>query len=478
MVHRASKENRNKHQALKILLINPPQVTRYPQPPLGLAMLAAVLEKKGYTVKIKDFTAVGLSENVIPQIIRADKPDIVGITAMTSTINSAVRVARKVKESDSNILVVLGGSHASILPEETLEKNSEIDLIVRGVGEQTILELAEAIERKASDLSSVLGLTYRTKSGVKSNPLRSPLLDLDKLPFPAFHLLPRGKYRLHPPFGRRSPAMPIMISRGCPYSCIFCSKSVFGNKYRNNSPIYVVNQIRLLIEKFGVKEIKFYDDVFTLDRKWVMAICAELKNQGIDVPWTCETRVDLVDVELLRTMKDAGCYMIAYGVESGDQGILTAVGKSVTLNQITKAFSLTHEAGIGTVGYFMLGTPNETPETIKRTIEFAKKLNPDFVQFSIATPYPGTELNRLAVEKGCLPESWDEYIYADLKSVDSSFFELTAMSWQELRKWNRKAYSSFYLRRGYIWKRLKKMTTFGELKTNIIGVRMLLDLVK
>jgi anaerobic magnesium-protoporphyrin IX monomethyl ester cyclase len=441
-------------------------------------MLAAVLEKNDYSVKIVDLTALGLSEEVVPQIIRKEKPELVGITAMTSTVNSALAVARKVKESNSSILVVLGGAHASILPEATLQNNPEIDIIVRGEGEKSILELAEVIKGKSRDLSQVLGLSYRVGSGVKSNPLRPAILDLDELPFPAFHLLPKGKYHLHPPFGRKSPAMPIMVSRGCPYSCIFCSKSVFGNRYRHNSPAYVVSQIKLLMDKFGVKEIKFYDDVFTLDKKWVMSICAELQSQGIDIPWTCETRVNLVDNELLGIMKDAGCYMIAYGVESGDQGILTTVGKNITLDQITNAFRLTHDAGIGTVGYFMLGAPNETPETIKKTINFAKKLNPDFVQFSIATPYPGTELNRIASEKGCLSESWDGYVYADLTSISNSAFEISSMSRQELRKWNRKAYTSFYLRRGYIWKRLKKMTSADELKTNLIGFRMLLDLVK
>ena len=432
-------------------------------------MLAAVLEEKRYSVKIFDLTAMGISENTVRQIILEETPEVVGVTAMTSTLNSAVNVARKVKETNSNILVVLGGAHASILPEETLQKHPEIDIIVRGEGENTILELVESLDRKMGDLGSILGITYRTNAGVRSNPLRPPILDLDTLPFPAFHLLPKGKYHLHPPFSKRTPAMPIMISRGCPYRCTFCSKSVFGKKYRNNSPVYVVNQIRLLIEKFGVKEIKFYDDVFTLDRKWVMSICAELKNQEIVVPWTCETRVNLVDLELLRTMKAAGCYMIAYGVESGDQEILNSVEKDVTLDQIAGAFDSTHQAGIGTVAYFMLGAPNETVETIKKTIEFAKRINPDFVQFSVATPYPGTELNRLIAENGCLHESWDSYVYADLRSIDTFFFELTTMSRQELLKWNRKAYTSFYFRWGYVWKRLKKLNSFAELKTNAVG---------
>jgi anaerobic magnesium-protoporphyrin IX monomethyl ester cyclase len=190
-------------------------------------MLAAVLEKRGHLVKILDFTALGFSENALPQIIHEEKPNVVGITAMTSTINSAINMARKVKETDGSVLVMLGGAHASALPVETLQNNPEIDIVVRGEGEETILKLIEAIEENRGDLGSVLGITYRTEVGVKSNPSRPPLSDLDASPFPAFHLLPCSKYRLHPPFGRGSPVMPIITSRGCPYSCIFCSKSVF-----------------------------------------------------------------------------------------------------------------------------------------------------------------------------------------------------------------------------------------------------------
>lgn len=460
---------------LKILLINPPQATRYPQPPLGLALLAAVLEKDGYLVKILDLPALRFSEKSLPMIIRREKPDVVGITAMTPTISSAVSVAKKVKEGDSDITVVLGGAHATILPEETLQKSAEIDIIVRGEGEETTLELVKVLEEDPSNINRVLGITYRNGDSVKSNPLRPPILDLDTLPFPAFHLLPIGKYRLHPPFGRRSPFMPIITSRGCPYRCIFCSKSVFGKKYRSNSSAYAVGEIRLLDEKFGVKEIKFYDDVFTLDRKRTIAICMQLKEQGIDIPWACETRVDLVDGELLGVMKDAGCYMIAYGVESGNQGILDSLRKGITLEQAIGAFKLTHDAGIETVAYFMIGSPGETPETIKDTIDFARKLDPDFVQFSMTTPYPGTELYRLAVKEGYVPEKWDEFVYADLKSVGNPGFGIKTLSREELGEWNRKAYSSFYLRWSYVWKRLKKIKSLGELKRDVAGLHMLLE---
>jgi anaerobic magnesium-protoporphyrin IX monomethyl ester cyclase len=463
---------------MKILLINPFQKTRYPQPPLGLAMLAAVLEPKGHSVTILDLTCQNLPEIDAAQIIDKEKPDVVGITAMTSTINSALKIATTIKQTDQTIIVVLGGPHASILPEETLMENPAIDFVVRGEGERTLVELVDALFVNANNFNEILGLTFRGQSGVASSPPRPPIINMDELPFPAFHLLSKGKYRLHPPFGRRSPAMPIMISRGCPYSCIFCSKSVFGNKYRHNSPQYVVNQIQSLIDDFGVREIKFYDDVFTLDKKWVTAICEELKQRRIDIPWTCETRVNLVDFDLLKTMHAAGCYMIAYGVESGDQGILNQVGKCTTLNQIDSAFNLTHKARINTVGYFMLGAPNETPCTIQKTIDFAKVINPDFVQFSIATPYPGTELNRIASQKKRLPKDWNAYVYANLKSAPNSAFEISDMSIEELRVWNKKAYTSFYLRRSYVWKRLKKMRSWGELKTNASGLHLLLDVMR
>jgi len=366
-----------------------------------------------------------------------------------------------------------------MLPEETLRSTPEVDIVVREEGEQTMLELVKVLERSSSNgLKRVLGITYREGSNIRSNPPRPPILNMDTLPFPAFHLLPMGKYRLHPPFGRQTPAMPIITSRGCPFRCIFCSKAVFGKKYRSNSPAYIVDEIRFLKEKFGVKEIKFYDDVFTLDRKRVVAICTQLKEWGIDIPWSCETRVNLVDDELLRVMKDAGCYMIEYGVESGNQEILNYLKKGITLEKTIEAFKLTHEAGIETVAYFMLGSPQETSKTIQETIEFAKKIDPDFVQFSITTPYPGTELYSLAVEEGYVPEKWEEYTYANLKSAGNPGFGTKTLSREELAEWNKKAYMSFYLRWSYVWKRLRKMTSIGDLKTNVSGLRMVVDLIK
>jgi anaerobic magnesium-protoporphyrin IX monomethyl ester cyclase len=461
----------------KVLLINPPQKTRYPQPPLGLASVAAVLEGSGHTVKILDMPALRLSGTSVFEIIRQEKPDVVGISAMTPTINAALNVAKKVKEANKSILVALGGPHATILPEETLKNSAFVDAIICGEGERTFLDLVNLPRDNQTGMDQILGLTYRKENIVKSNPSAPLIPDLDILPFPAFHLLPLDKYRMHPPFGRRKPIMPIITSRGCPYRCVFCSKSVFGKKYRVNSPNYVVSEIKFLIERFGVREIKFYDDSFTLNRQRVLEICRQFKEHKIDVQWTCETRVNLVDRDLLAIMKDAGCYMIEYGVESGVQDILNALKKDVTLDQVYNAFKLTHNAGIETVAYFMLGSPGESVRTIEETIAFSKKLDPDFAQFSIATPFPGTELYKLALQDGQVPNNWNGYVYADLESVDNPSFNSKLLNRAELGALNKKAYLAFYLRWRYFAKRLKKVRTVDDLRTSVSGLSMLLQSV-
>lgn len=454
---------------MKILLIAPPQTTRHPQPPLGLAMIAAVLKASSYDVEIIDLTLTKQVENMLSIAIRQNRPDIVGITAVTPLISSVANLARITKEVDASITVILGGPHASILPEATLRSIPHIDVIVRGEGEQTIIELVRTIEKNDSK-NKILGITYREGSDIRSTPSRPPIQNLDQLPFPAFDLLPMDKYQLHPPFGRSFPCIPILTSRGCPYRCIFCSKSVFGRKFRANSPKYVADEIEYLIERFGVKEIKFYDDSFTLDRNRVINFCTELKHRGINILWTCETRVNLVDVELLKSMSDSGCYMIAYGVESGSQRILNNLKKDITLEQVTRAIRLTHQVGIQTVVYFMIGSPGETRKTMNRTIEFAKKLDPDFVTFSTATPYPGTELYDSFAKKGHPPKKWDELLY--------HWPGIVRLSGEDVGSWLRKAHLSFYLRRGYIRKRLGKTRSLGEIRTNIAGLRMLVDFIK
>jgi radical SAM superfamily enzyme YgiQ (UPF0313 family) len=461
---------------MKVLLINPWQDTKYPQPPLGLAMISAALEKNGYHVKVLDAPALKLTENSILNAVLREKPDIIGITAMTPTMNSAIKMARQIKEMHNDVIIVLGGAHVTLFPEETLQRVPEADIVVRGEGEQTMVELVKTLENGDSVNSQVLGVTYREKNCIRNSPARQFISDLDSLPFPAFHLLPMTRYRLHPPHGKRMPSIPIITSRGCPYRCIYCSKSVFGRQYRANSPTYVVDEIERLMDKFNVREVTFYDDVFTLDKKRVSAICEELERRRIEIPWTCETRVNLVNEELIEKMKKAGCYMIAYGVESGSQKILNNIKKDITLEQAIRAFELTHKIGVQTIAYFMIGSPGETPETIEETIKFANKLDPDFVQFSTATPFPGTEFFNLAIKEGIMSEDWDDYIYAGLRSTNYPAFVTSTLNKADLKKWDIRAYRSYYLRSHYFFKRIKKIRSFSEVKTSVEGLLMLLEM--
>jgi len=457
-----------------MILINPSWNTKYPQPPLGLASLAAVLEKNGHQIEILDANALQLSEYDV--VKKVDSADIIGITAMTPIINSTIQIAKGIKQNNPDSIIILGGPHATILPEEILNNVPEIDIIVKGEGEETIVELYNALKR-GEGIENVHGIVYRDHGIIKSTPPRPPIMDLDSLPFLAYHLLPLKKYKLHPPRGRKYPFMAMLTSRGCPYNCIFCSKSVFGRKFRCQSPERIVNEIVYLKERFKVKEIAFYDDVFTLNKKRTIQFIKELKERNLDIIWTCETRVNLVTEELLKEMKKTGCYMIAYGIESGNQMILNNLRKKITIEQIKSAIEATHKVGIQSVGYFMLGSPGETPETIRQTIDFAKSLPLDFAQFSITIPYPGTDLHNIYLNSGNKNVKWDDFIYASFKLSSAPVFETELLSKEDLQEWCAKAYKEFYLRLSYIWKRLVGIRSTGDLKTNVKGFLMLLDML-
>jgi radical SAM superfamily enzyme YgiQ (UPF0313 family) len=231
---------------MKTVLINPPQNTKYPQPPLGLASIAAVLEQNDHQVEILDANALQLSGRKIVKKVKG--AEVIGITAMTPAVNSAIKIAKEIKREEPDSTIILGGPHATILPEETLNKVHEIDITVRGEGEKTMVELFNALKNN-KDIQNINGITYRD-NGVKSNPMQSPIMDLDSLPFLAYHLLPLNKYRLHPPHGRKRPYMAMITSRGCPYNCIYCSKPIFGRGFRAQSPERTVDELEYLINKF------------------------------------------------------------------------------------------------------------------------------------------------------------------------------------------------------------------------------------
>jgi len=431
---------------VKITLISPPDFgSKYREflgmvvPPLGLAYIAAVLEQHGYKVSIIDAPALNMTYKDIAKTVYREKPDIVGIQALTPTIYNAFNVAKLVRKVLPETTIVMGGYHPTFADIETLKECKEVDVCVRGEGEYTMLDIVKNIE-KQSDFSRVLGITYRNKSGrIVRNPNRPLIKNLDELPFPARHLLPMDKYMV---FGMKVPATTIVCSRGCPMRCSFCASSaMYGGVVRFRSPENVVAEIEHVKEKYEVKMIAFVDDTFTLFRRWVNRLCDRILEKKLDIIWGAAARVDTLNLQTLIKMKKSGCSTLFFGIESGVEFILKNIGKTFTLRKVMKVFEWCRKLGIRIIASFALGFPGETLDTIRRTIEFAKKLKPDFVVFSIATPYPGTAFFKECLDKGILKiKDWSKY------TLLTPIIETTSLKIEEVKKMLIKAYEEFYFR--------------------------------
>jgi radical SAM superfamily enzyme YgiQ (UPF0313 family) len=394
---------------MDVLFIEPPYKSTIEQflgihgPLLGFGSMAHQLEQEGHRVEILDSPTLGLRLPDLKGFVEKDPPDVVGITSTTPSFSEACRVAKAVKGWNPECVVVMGGPHASFEDLSTL-KNPFVDVVVRGEGELTIRELCESLQEDES-LANVSGVTYREGGVVKRNPDRPVIEDLDSL-YVSYHKLPMDRYR----FEGKSYAT-IVSSRGCPFACIFCSSSsLHGKMWRCQSAGRVVREIQFLVSEYGVRLIEFLDDLFTLDQRRVEGICNLLIKEGMDVRWFCSSRVDTITRELMLRMRRAGCIGIYLGVESGCQRVLNILKKGTKLEQAVRVISGAREAGIETVATFILGIPGETLDDVRQTIAFARKLKPDYTQFTYCTPYPGTPLYRFAEANNLLlTRDWDHY---------------------------------------------------------------------
>jgi anaerobic magnesium-protoporphyrin IX monomethyl ester cyclase len=435
---------------LHVTLVNPPYPSgshqHPPFTPLGLGYLAAVLEKNQYNVDVIDCQALKCTYEEYKSEVGKRQPDIVGITSTTLTYKSALRIAEITKEVCPNCLTLLGGSHVSFWDDKALQECPSLDIVVRKEGENTMLEIAERAEAD-KDYYDVVGTTCRKDGEIVKNPDRPYIENLDALPFPAHHLWPIERLRKY-----GTVVFPLVTSRGCVYWCDFCAAvRMFGRRYRMRSPKNVVDELEYLQRTFGAQQFTFYDDAFTVDQDRAAEICNEIKKRKLKVKWDCETRVDMVTKELLLDMKEAGCFAVWFGVESGSQPVLDAMRKGISPAQTIKAFKWAKEAGLMTVANVVLGFPSETKETIWQTIKFIEKLNPSDVGYYIATPYPGTPLYESVKEKGLLKVT-------DFNKYDTAtpVFDMITMSEQELRNLREQAFQRFYLRPGYFFSMIGK----------------------
>ena len=444
---------------MKVVLIFPPQSLqeRYSHdvgnvggflPPLGLCYMAAVLERDGHNVKLMDCPANSYTKLDIINYIREFKPDVIGIAAITSLADITKELCSIIRQIDPKITIVLGGPHPTIMPQE-VSKEMDADIIIVEEADNIICDVLKDLEK------------YKTQRIVNAGKVK----DLDTIPLPALHLLDMSKYSSLPNTYKTSPkTFQMVTSRGCPYTCTFCNDAL--GKFRQRSVENVINEIQHWKKIYNIKEIAFWDDILTLNKAWMYKFCEAIGKENI--VWSCYTRLDLVDEPLLRAMKKAGCWNIFFGIESGDDQLLKNITKRMTVEEMKKQVRVVQKVGIVIRGSFMLGLPGETPELGRKTIQYAIELEPDYTQFSITTPYPGTQLWKDYEKWGTLDKNFKEY-----HGWRPVFLPYGYKSRDELLAIHKEAFKKFYMRPKYIMKRIAKMRSLNDIKRNISGLRMI-----
>jgi len=423
-------------------------------PPLGIAYLAAYLLQQGHVVDLIDAPAEGLSRDAYRQRLESFKPDLVGVTAMTSTFEGSLEAARIAKETGAT--VVLGGAHLSAYPAESLSFDY-VDFAIIGDGEIPLAGLATSLE-KGAPFAEIPGLVYKDGGRVVNN---GPYIqmDLSVLPSPAYHLLPLNRYTS---LISSSKVATLISARGCPFKCGFCYHQPTDDHYRMIEPMRVVDEMEMLVKKYGMREIMFYDDTLTMNREHIVKICHEIIRRKLKVRWESPSRIDRVDTELLTLMAKSGCFRIRFGVESGNENILKLMNKRITLKQVEAVFGDCRKIGIETFAYFIVGYARENAKTMRDTIDFAKKINPAYVMFTIATPYPFTHLYALAEEQKLVDANyWRDFTLGKRKDRLPYFVP-------DAEDWIRTAYREFYFRPSYVLRSLLSVRSLQKLKNGIV----------
>jgi radical SAM superfamily enzyme YgiQ (UPF0313 family) len=386
----------------RILLINPglpPSgwIALEKLPPLGLAYLAAVLEKQGVEVQIFDNYLKGKSNQSLVELVVEFDPDIVGISCTTATYLSCLDIAKRIKKRFPQKIILAGGPHPTLFPEAVL-KDGFIDAVVIGEGEETLSELAVNTDKE--NWPQIAGIAFKDKDKIIFTEKRLAIAKLDDLPMPARHLLPMEEYPKIVEFLDVSPVYSVNTSRGCPFNCSFCSvRIIWGRSYRSFSPVRVVDEIQQMVEKYGAKGIYFREDNFTFDSKRVLEICSLLKERGINIQWICESRVEHIKEEVLKEMHDVGCKAIWFGVESGSERILKIVDKQITKENALRAFSLCKKHNIKSGASFILGLPGEEEVDMYQTLDFADELDAYWTWFNYYLGIPGSRLYETVIKE-------------------------------------------------------------------------------
>jgi radical SAM superfamily enzyme YgiQ (UPF0313 family) len=439
--------------------------------PIYLAYAVALLKRSSFDAKGVDAVFNEWDIGRFVREMQSMKPGAVLLEVSTPSIDCDLETAKRLKEILPGTMLVFCGPHATYFSEEIIREHAFVDAVIRGEFEFAFKEICEALREKRS-FSGIKGITYRDNAGGVKRAEDRPLLeDLDKLPWPDREDFPIGRYQQAFYCGRKTALM--VSSRGCPFQCTYClwPSTLTHRRYRIRDQKKVVDEIKFLIKKEGIDEVFFDDDEFIINKKKVLDFCREMIRRGIRIKWHCMGRVDIVDGELLGMMKEAGCYQIFYGFESGSEKILKSLKKGITKAQIRRAVGLTKKAGIVCGGSFILGTPEESWETLKETTGFAKSLGSDWVQFALCSPFPGTPMYEEAKRSGLLEaSSWSDFDGSKGPIVRTKY-----LSRKDLEGVQRKAYLSYYTAPAVIWANLRSVRSFRQAKRIARGMRSVIS---
>ena len=441
-------------------------------PKLGLLYVASYYEKEtGNRPTFIDCPPENVSQEELSARVREIQPDLVAMSIMTFNLLDALQTARVLKQEHPNLKVCLGGPHVNLYPKETLQQR-EIDYVVFGEGEKIFTRLIQTLEKEGAEgesLKTINGLGYKTNGEGHINPAETELLDLNELPFPARHLVDVSSYQHIIGEGRQF--FTIQATRGCPAACSFCD--IRKTKFRIRTPESVVDEMEELV-KMGVDDLFFVDDTITIDKKNVLAICDLIVERGIKIHFKISARVDTINEEVIAALKRAGCYRIHFGIESANPKHLKYLQKGQTPEKVERACKMTRDAGIGFFAYMMIGIPHETKQEMFETVEFAKKLKPDYAQFSICTPYPKVELYFQMLEEGIVPEDyWQEFAESPTADFKIKFWNKDFTE-EELRELQDECHARFYRSPTYLMKQITKLKSWSDFTAKArMGTRIL-----
>ena len=450
---------------MKVTLVYPPllpgEKPQYGIPPMGILYIGAELQRAGVDVRVLDADIDGLTAHEMVERILRSEPDLVGFSAMTPQVPATLEACFRLKQCRPELPLAIGGAHVSSTHSDLFTQSDDVDFLVDGEGEITMLEVCQNLEKGSLPecLAGIPGVIYKDAAGmVVANPPRAFFKELDEFAPLDYAMVDPWKYKI--PTLPGPPVVGLMITRGCPFKCTYCdAPTTTGKKIRFHSPERAVADIVRLHREFGVRGFSFRDSTFTAKKKWVVDFCEQLIASGVEIAWRCNTRVDCLTEDLLRLMKRSGCHTINFGVESGHPEVLRRIKKEVDIEQIYQAHRWTNAIGIRTYTTFLVGSPGETDETLRATLEVAKKARPSMAMFFVTIAYPGTELYTEAVNEGLVEPRWWHSQQWD-RDKNTAFEKRWGWSADagsltipnfDAQAWQRRATREFYLRPRFVW---------------------------